>query len=170
MAGLVPAIHVGKLPKLKRAPKAPRTLSGCAMDAPIGFRKIYDLHDNLSYVAQVQQATVESLRFGVVPEFGLFGSTAWWKAVDEGRIPTHSVTGQITRVYMGSMNDWPEFAMACDDGSSRTWSQFGTVPEAEDAYKVGRRIRIDYVKQKPKSVEIFEFIDEPLYVWAAEAA
>jgi hypothetical protein len=137
---------------------------------PPKFRKIYDLRDDLARVAQVQKASAESLEFGLVPEHAVFASTTWWKAVNDGTIRTYSVTGRITRAYMASMNDWPEFEMEDDEGAKIAWSQFGSVADAKDAYVVGRLIRVDYVRQKPKSTEIFEHIDIPIGVWVEEAS
>ncbi|MBI3512924.1 MAG: hypothetical protein HY060_02505 [Proteobacteria bacterium] len=128
------------------------------------------MHDDLVRVAHIQNATVESLEFGLVPEHGIFASDAWWKAIIDGVIPTHSVTGRITRVYMGSMNDWPEFEMEDDGGVKITWSQFGSVPGAKDAYVTGRLVRVDYVRQKPKSTEVFQHIDTPIRVWVEDAS
>ncbi len=70
---------------------------------------------------------------------------------------------------MGSMNDWPEFEMEGDNGIKMTWSQFGSVPDANDAYVVGRLVRVDYVHQEPKSTDVFEHIDVPIGIWVEDA-
>src|SRR5262249_8360266 len=133
------------------------------------LQKIYDLRDDVAHVARVQKASLDSLEFGFAPEHGLFASEAWWKAVADGRIPTHSVTGRITRVYMGSMGDWPEFEMQSDDGAKRQWSRFGSVPDADEAYMTGCLVRVDYVRQRLKSTELSEHIDVPIAVWVEHA-
>jgi hypothetical protein len=140
-----------------------RSLNG----AVVRLRKIYDLRDDVAYIAGVQKATMETLKFGLVPEHGLFGTAAWWGAIRDGKIPIHSVEGRITRVFMGSMNDWPEFEMETEDKHLMTWTRYGTVPDAGKSYLVGNYIRLQYVDQNPKTRELFESVRIPLSVWVA---
>lgn len=131
------------------------------------MRKIYDLHDDTSFVAQVQNATQTTLEFGFVPEHGIFGTHAWWDAVEDGRIKIHTVEGHIKRVYMGSMNDWPEFEID-QDGTISSWSRHSTVPEGSSCYVAGRRVRLDYVVQNPRSTQAMTSLKIPIAVWVEE--
>jgi hypothetical protein len=46
----------------------------------------------------------------------MFGSEEWWQNIELARLPLHMLKGRITKVYMGSMSDWPEFRMVSDTG------------------------------------------------------
>src|ERR1043166_9852939 len=89
---------------------------------------IYRLRNNKDFIAQVQKATVTTERFGIESTHGLFGSPEWWQHVRDGTLPVHTLRGAITRVYMGSMNDWPEFTMGSDTGQGAGWWGFARAP------------------------------------------
>jgi len=131
------------------------------------FRKIYDLRDDVSFVAQVQKASQETLDFGLVPEHGLFGTHGWWDAVAAGKIETYSATGRIKRIYMGSMNDWPEFELN-EDGNTSVWSRYSSTPDGGSAYVVERHIRVDYVLQKPKTTRLADTHKMVIEVWVED--
>lgn len=77
---------------------------------------IYRLRADKDFIAQVQKATTTSEEFGIEPTHGLFGSSEWWHHVSDGTLPVQTLRGAITRVYMGSMNDWPELTMRTETG------------------------------------------------------
>ena len=119
--------------------------------------KVYDLREDRDHVAAVQRATLTTRRFGLVPEYGLFGSRKWWRAIADGRLPVHTVDGVIARVFMSGHNDYPEIEV--DDGFERTrWTRLtsggelgGTEQNGKAAlYQVGRRVQIHYVIQRPR--------------------
>ena len=66
------------------------------------------------------------------------------------RFPRMVAAHQISRVYMGSMNDWPEFAVLSDAGEESEWSRYANEPEFAVFYTVGRPIEIDYVVQRTR--------------------
>ncbi len=68
-----------------------------------------------------------------------------WRVVSSAEQPIQTCAGVITRRYMGSMNDWPEFTMRCDSGGEMNWSRYGRSGNDDRYYKVGRRIEVDYV-------------------------
>jgi hypothetical protein len=112
---------------------------------PDEFVKIYDLKQDHRKINLVQKATLETKDYGLVPEPALFGSPDWWRAVEENLIPVHTIEGIISRVYMSGHNDYPEFEI--DDGQKKTqWTREGK----DEAYVVGRRVKLKYVFQKPK--------------------
>jgi hypothetical protein len=111
------------------------------------MRAVYRLLDDPDHVAQVQRATLTTEAFGIEPTHGLFGSEEWWSQVASKALPTHTIRGIICRVYMGSMNDWPEFELQAEDGSKSQWSRYANSVELGRSYEVGRAIELDYVIQ-----------------------
>ena len=109
------------------------------------LRPVFELRHATSHVAAVQDATLHSSWAGLIPEHGLFGSPEWWSAVESGDIPTHRVSGIISRVYMSGHNDYPEFEVT--SGSTTTsWTREGD----DEAYIPGRAVTVEYVLQRFK--------------------
>jgi hypothetical protein len=126
--------------------------------------KLYDLRDDREKTRLVQKATLVTKDYGLVPEHGLFGSSEWWRAVGEGVIPVVTVDGIISRVFMSGHNDWPEFEI--DDGREKSrWTREGN----DEMYKVGRRVRLKYVLQKPKKqwLRDMKHNEEVLEIWVS---
>lgn len=112
---------------------------------PDEFVKIYDLKQDNRKIGLIQKATLETKDYGLVPKPALFGSADWWRAIENNVIPIHTIEGIISRVYMSGHNDYPEFEI--DDGQKKTqWTREGK----DEAYVVGRRIKLMYVFQKLK--------------------
>jgi hypothetical protein len=109
---------------------------------------IYRLRADKDFIAQVQKATTTTEKFGIEPTHGLFGSAEWWQHVRDGTLPVHTLRGAITRIYMGSMNDWPGFTMRTETGEESSWSRYATDPAFASLYTVGRPIELDYVVQQ----------------------
>jgi hypothetical protein len=107
---------------------------------------VYDLRENVSHIAQVQEATLHRRGFGLQPIPALFGSDEWWAALGTPRLPLHSVTGTIARVFWGSMGDWPEFVLKADDSTETTWTREGDYTR----YVEGLRCEVRYVVQRSK--------------------
>jgi len=108
--------------------------------SPSDMVAVYELRRNRRFIEQVQEATLHRDDAGIVPEHGLFGSDEWWVAIADGRFPTHTIRGRISKLYMSGHNDFAEFEV--DDGVTRTsWAR-----EGDDTwYEVGRSVQIDYV-------------------------
>ncbi len=126
--------------------------------------KLYDLRDDREKTRLVQKATLETKDYGLVPEHGLFGSSEWWSAIEDGVIPVVTVDGIISRVFMSGHNDWPEFEI--DDGRDKTrWTREGN----DEMYQVGRRVRLKYVLQKPKKqwLRDMKHNEEVLEIWVS---
>lgn len=113
---------------------------------------IYRLQSDRREIREVQEVTRTTDRWGIEPTHGLFGSSEWWQRIRDGSLPVHHIKGKISRVYMGSMNDWPEFAMLSDTGEESEWSRYANEPEFAAFYTVGRPIEIDYVIQCTRSM------------------
>lgn len=108
--------------------------------------KVYDLKEDLETIQLVQRATLNTKEFGLEPDVALYGSDEWWRAVSDGRIATHSVSGTISRVYMSGHGDWPEFEV--DSGGEKTrWTRVGD----QSLYEPGSRVKVEYVLQKRRT-------------------
>jgi hypothetical protein len=114
---------------------------------------IYSLRKDKQKIDQIQKATLETDEFGLQQTHGLFGSTEWWAKIADGNLPLRTASGLISKVYLGSMGDWPEFKMCQSDGTELTWAREAQSKELDNAYKEGAVVEIDYVMQsfKPKS-------------------
>ncbi len=84
---------------------------------------VYRLRDNREFITSVQKASLTTKEFGIEPTDGLFGSAEWWSRVESGQLASHTLRGCISRIYMGSMNDWPEFELTSDDGEKSRWTR-----------------------------------------------
>ena len=85
----------------------------------------------------------------------LYGSEAWWKAIEDGRIPKHEVQGTISRVYMTGHGDWPEFEL--DTGAVKTrWTRIGD----QALYREGREAKVEYVIQKRRKAVLGQLEQE----------
>jgi hypothetical protein len=104
---------------------------------------LYDLRRDGEGIERIQRATLTEPGFGLQPKPALFGSEDWWAAVGTERLPLHLVSGTISRVYWGSMGDWPEFALTSDDASETTWTRVGDISR----YVEGLRTEVDFVLQ-----------------------
>jgi hypothetical protein len=109
---------------------------------------VYRLLDDVDYIAQVQRATLTTEKFGIEPTHGLYGSTEWWSQIASKALPTHTLRGVISSVYMGSMNDWPEFELTASDGSKTHWTRHANSPELAKLYEANRAVELDYVVQR----------------------
>ena len=116
---------------------------------------IYQLKHDQRRIDQVQRATRTTENFGIEPTHGMFGSEEWWQNIELGRLPLHTLKGRITKVFMGSMGDWPEFKMVSDAGEESSWTRMMHSAEQDERYRVGARIEIDFVWQqhRPKSFD-----------------
>jgi len=109
---------------------------------------VYRLRDNSEFIANVQRATTTTKEFGIEPTDGLFGSAEWWGRVESGKLAKHTLLGLISRVYMASMNDWPEFELTSNEGEKSQWTREVNSRELGVLYEVGRPVELDYVLQR----------------------
>jgi hypothetical protein len=110
----------------------------------------YDLKVDEDRISAIQRATLNTPDFGIEPTDGLFGSAEWWETVESGNLVTHTLSGTVTRVYMGSMNDWPMFQLTDDSGAKSEWTREVNTREQDALYVVGRAVEVDYVIQRHK--------------------
>lgn len=107
------------------------------------FLKVYDLAKDREYIERIQKATVEGSELALRTDRGLFGSAKWWAAIRDGTVPTRRLEGSITRVGRSPVSDWPDFEVESEGGRS-TWALEGDLA----MYRVGKRVRIEYVTQR----------------------
>jgi hypothetical protein len=112
------------------------------------MKTIYRLKDDPDRKKAIQQATLTTEEFGIEPTHGLVGSAEWWGKIDKGDLPVHTTSGIIERVYMGSMNDWPEFEVRSAEGELSQWTREANSVTLARGYAPGRRVEIDYVVQR----------------------
>jgi hypothetical protein len=109
-------------------------------DAAVDWVIAYDIRLDEARVRQIQQATL-SPGFGLVPEPALFGSDDLWRAVGDGRVEALIEEGHITRVWWGTMGDWPLWSFRSSDGPESEWTREGD----HTRYVEGLRARITTV-------------------------
>lgn len=112
-----------------------------AKEQPMRFVKIYSLEQDQTRIDAMQKASLSATDFGVnsLPE--LVGTPEWWRATQDGSLARMILSGTISRVYWGSMGDWPECEVTSDDGSKCTWTREGDITR----YVEGLQVRIIYV-------------------------
>jgi hypothetical protein len=107
---------------------------------------VYRLRDDTERINSIQKATLETADYGLVPEPALLGSSDWWEAIADGRLPLQTAQGTITRVFWGSMGDWPEFQLTTSNGDVVGWTRQGDITR----YVEGLQIQVTYVIQSHK--------------------
>jgi hypothetical protein len=101
---------------------------------------VYDFASDRQRIDTMQKATLGPTDFGVSPKPALVGSPEWWRAIEQGQLARVEVEGKISRVYWGSMGDWPEFELLTEDGTQSRWTREGDLTR----YVEGLRIRLSY--------------------------
>ena len=111
------------------------------------FKQIYTLADDTARIKIIQEASLDKNSYaGYKTENGLvFGTKEWFGAINNSTIPKHTIKGLISRVYLSSHNDYPEFEIESNNGKT-IWAREGI----DEAYKVGKNIELIYVEQKYK--------------------
>lgn len=113
-----------------RRPAPPSSPAGSLDDASyaedaVNLVTVYQLADDLDRVQAVQRATTASDDYGIAPDPALFGSPEWWAAIADGTLPSRRRAGAVSRVFWGSMGDWPEFALTEPTGEVTEWTRMG---------------------------------------------
>jgi hypothetical protein len=105
------------------------------------FVKIYSFEQDQTRIDAMRKASLSATDFGVSSLPALVGTPEWWRAIQDGSLSRMIVSGTISRVYWGSMGDWPECEVTSDDGSKSTWTREGDITR----YVEGLQMRIIYV-------------------------
>jgi hypothetical protein len=105
------------------------------------FVRIYSFEQDQTRIDAMQKASLGTNNFGVSSLPALVGTPEWWLATQDGLLARTIVSGTISRVYWGSMGDWPECEVTSDDGAKSTWTREGDISR----YVEGLRAQIVYV-------------------------
>lgn len=128
--------------------------------------------DDTARTKRVQEVTLTTDDYGILPEHGLFGSPQWWAAIESGEFTVHTVRGTICALAMESMNDWPTFKILCDDGTvtkSITRERLITISISDDLYEIGRGVIWQYVhvRHKKRIASLPERSSHTVSIWVA---
>jgi hypothetical protein len=91
------------------------------------FVRVYSLEQNQTRIEAMRKASLSATNFGLSPAPVLVGTPEWWHATHDGSLVRRVVSGTISRVYWGSMGDWPECEVTTNDGSKSTWTREGDI-------------------------------------------
>src|SRR4051812_44749225 len=105
------------------------------------FATTYTFEQDQARIDAMQKASLGANNFGVSPLPALVGTPEWWRATQDGSLARVMVSGTISRVYWGSMGDWPECEITSNDGSLSKWTREGDTAR----YVEGLQVRITYV-------------------------
>src|SRR4051812_41828203 len=100
---------------------------------------VYRLRDDETRLRHLREAaTSDRTDVGLKPEPHVVATKSWWQAIETGDLPTHTVEGKISRVWWGSMGDYPEFEITTTTGDSVQWTREGD----HTRYVEGLRARV----------------------------
>lgn len=117
---------------------------------------VYDLRADLDHVRAMQDASLHRQDAGLMPDPHLVGTDEWWSDITDERTPTVTVLGTVTRVWWGSMGDWPMFEVTASSGQRSEWTRAGDYAR----YVVGLMVKLRYVVQRYKEgVQLASFQD-----------
>jgi hypothetical protein len=114
---------------------------GNAHDQHMRLVRIYSFDQDQARVEAMQKASLSATDFGVSPSPVLVATPEWWQATEDGSLERTIVCGTISRVYWGSMGDWPECEVTANDGSKSIWTREGDIAR----YVEGLRVQITAV-------------------------
>ncbi|MEQ1842040.1 MAG: hypothetical protein ABL994_16670, partial [Verrucomicrobiales bacterium] len=115
------------------------------------MKTVYDLRLNKRYIADVQNASLNRPDCGLKITHGLYGSEEWFAHIGSGTLPLIRLRGTITRTYMASMDDWPEFEMREEDGTLSKRTRECNDRDDAKLYRTDYRVELDYVLQEWKN-------------------
>jgi hypothetical protein len=105
------------------------------------FVTVYSLAQDPTRIKAMQKASLGATDFGLSPSPALIGTSQWWHATQDGSLVQRVVAGTISRVYWGSMGDWPECEVTGSDGAKSTWTREGDITR----YVEGLRVLFTFV-------------------------
>jgi len=104
------------------------------------MKQIYSFKKDKRAIRNIQKATQRTDNYGVVSDYGLFGSKEWWAALEQGEIDVYTIVGEISDVYMSGHNDYPQFDVR-SNGEVSSWTREGK----DKFYKVGNKVKLEYI-------------------------
>jgi hypothetical protein len=86
---------------------------------------VYSLKEDSARVEAMQKQTLNAANSGLSMAPALVGTPDWWRATEDHSLVRTVVSGIVSRVYWGSMGDWPMCEVMADDGSKSDWTREG---------------------------------------------
>jgi hypothetical protein len=114
---------------------------------------IYQLRDDAEAIACMQRGSLDTSPIGLRITHGLIGSVEWWHAIDVGALPAQTIVGTVSGFWPGQYRTGPaEFEITEPSGRKSHWMcELEPIP-AEQAYRIGRPVRVQYVHQRLKTL------------------
>ncbi len=97
----------------------------------------------------MQAVSLDPGSFGLSLSPALVGTADWWRAIDDGLLPSSIVSGVISGLYWTGMGDWPECDVSDGQEVSR-WAREGDVSR----YVEGLQVKFTSVLHPWKSVDL----------------
>jgi|SRR5882672_175263 len=110
--------------------------------------RVYDVRQDVGTIKATQCTTLETDGGLALLEGLLCYSDEWFRAVETGKVPSKTLDGVITRVFMSGHNDFPEFELEAS-GEKTRWARVVSKPyigDGDHLYVVGRKTRLMYVE------------------------
>src|SRR5438477_6983981 len=109
---------------------------------PMPLVTVCSFDGDLPKIAAMQKVSRDHFSdMGVSLAPALVGTPEWWRAANDGTLVRGVVSGTISSVYWGSMNDWPMFDLVAADGSRSEWTREGDISR----YVEGLHARLTFV-------------------------
>jgi hypothetical protein len=105
------------------------------------FIRTYSLEQDRARIEAMQKASLDATNFGLSLVPALVGTPEWWLATQDGSLAHGVVSGMTSRVYWGSMGDWPMCEVTANDGSKSDWTREGDIAR----YAEGLQVRFTFV-------------------------
>ena len=130
----------------------------------------YELRRDVEGIARLQQASQQN-PFSLKITHGLIGSSEWWSAIQSGSLALHRVEGVVSVFWPGQGRAGPaEFQLRTSTGVTSSWPCEMDPSEAEQVFKLGRQVTVEYVVQELKvALNGRAETQLPLSIWLHDA-
>lgn len=71
------------------------------------FIRVYSFEQDTARIEAMQKQSLGATNSGLSTAPALVGTPEWWQATQDGSLERRVVSGIISKVYWGSMGDWP---------------------------------------------------------------
>ena len=112
------------------------TFSSKASPQQMCLITVYSLKEDTTRIEAMQKQSLNVANSGLSIVPALVGTPEWWRATEGNSLGRRVVPGIISRVYWGSMGDWPMCEVTADDGSKSDWTREGDVSRYVEGLRV----------------------------------
>jgi hypothetical protein len=113
------------------------------------MRTLYSLRVDPN-LRSMQEASTSTGPVGLRQTHGLVASAEWWINIERGKLELQTVVGKVARFWPGHHGDWPEFELVDPSGAHTKWGCMVASAEAEQAFRPGCSVEVDFVRQELK--------------------